>query len=242
MTTNTHSSKNILNKNKKPETAISLNNQMVVGYLTAHPDFFNEHQTLLLKLSIPHPLQGDAISLIERRMQLLQVQYSDYKEGFEDLLFTARENEALAARMHYLCLGLLEATDVEMLVHNTEAVLREYFAAEYVQFRFTNTDPKLHFPAALEYDGITDLFENMFRTGKPQCGGLTMKQSLALFDDNAPVIITSALIPLRDHKWSGVLALGSKLNTRYTEQMGTHFLSRIGELVLTRLRSLLHKE
>lgn len=242
MTTNTLSSKNKLNKSKKTITAVQLNDQMIVDYLTDHPEFFNQHQKLLLKLSIPHPLHGDAISLIERRMQLLQVQHSSYKEGFEDLLLTARENEALAARMHFLCLGLLEATDVEMLVHNTEAVLREYFAAEYAQFKLTSTDPKIQFPTALKYEGLTDLFENMFRTGKPQCGSLTMKQSLALFDNNAPVIITSALIPLRDHKWNGILALGSKSNTRYTEQMGTHFLNRIGELVLARLRNLLHEE
>ncbi|GBU10115.1 hypothetical protein AwWohl_12530 [Gammaproteobacteria bacterium] len=218
-------------------TSKNISEDSVIAYLKKHPNFFQKHESLLLNLTIPHPLEGDAISLIERRMQLLQVQHSEFKEGFEDLIFTARENEYFAAKMHHLSLALLESATIIDVIYNTQKALKDHFNVEYVEFRFTyNSALEAILPKILMSPTLFDEFEEFFRLGKPQCGlQLNMKQSLSLFDENAPVIASSALIALRDQNWQGILAIGSKSGTRYTQNQGTHFLNRIGELVLSRL-------
>ena len=41
--------------------------QDIANYLTSHPDFFDQHPELLATLQLPHPQNGQAISLIERQ-------------------------------------------------------------------------------------------------------------------------------------------------------------------------------
>ncbi|MCX8004653.1 MAG: DUF484 family protein, partial [Burkholderiaceae bacterium] len=41
--------------------------QDVARYLEAHPDFFAAHPQLLDRLTVPHPHNGQAISLLERQ-------------------------------------------------------------------------------------------------------------------------------------------------------------------------------
>ena len=55
----------------RPDT--QLPEQAVVDYLTAHPDFFTRHPQLLRDLSLPHD-SGNAVSLIERQVELLRKQ------------------------------------------------------------------------------------------------------------------------------------------------------------------------
>ncbi len=37
--------------------------QDIANYLTSHPDFFDQHPELLAALQLPHPQNGQAISL-----------------------------------------------------------------------------------------------------------------------------------------------------------------------------------
>ena len=79
--------------------------ERIAAYIIAHPDFFNRHPDALAAIDIPHPT-GDAVSLIERQVRTLRDQTADYRRQLEDLIGVARENDALAKRLHRLTLAL----------------------------------------------------------------------------------------------------------------------------------------
>ena len=55
----------------------SIDERGVADYLLAHNDFFERHGDLLTKLKLRHSA-GDAVSLIERQVELLRNQNFDH--------------------------------------------------------------------------------------------------------------------------------------------------------------------
>jgi uncharacterized protein YigA (DUF484 family) len=103
--------------------------------------------------------------------------------------------------------------------------------------------PSIGFSAVEEFlrPHVIVLFEGVFRTGRPQCGRLSLEQARVLFSDSACPAVSAALIPLDGEIWRGLLAVGSQDPERFHSGVGTLFLERIGELVSqavhTRLRA-----
>ena len=75
----------------------------------------------------------------------------------------------------------------------------------------------------------------------PYCGANTGFEAASWFEDPASVV-SLALLPLRHSTASeafGMLVLGSPDPTRYSADMGTEFLARLGEVASAALARLL---
>jgi uncharacterized protein YigA (DUF484 family) len=70
------------------------------------------------------------------------------------------------------------------------------------------------------------------------CGPLDGQRSEALFGEHAAKVRSAALIPIRTESRSGVLAVGSADPKRFTPDMGTEHLDRLGEVVGRKLAAL----
>ena len=89
--------------------------EQVCGFMRNHPEFFEQHPELLAELRLSHP-SGNAVSLIERQVQVLRDQNEDLKSRLLQLIEVARDNDRLNERMHSLTLDLLAAqSPVELL-------------------------------------------------------------------------------------------------------------------------------
>ena len=84
---------------------------------------------------------------------------------------------------------------------------------------------------------VVQLFDAVFRAGRPQCGRLSTEQVAALFGDHAYRAASAALIPLGGSEWHGLLAVGSSNAERFHPSVGTLFLERIGELITQTLQA-----
>jgi uncharacterized protein YigA (DUF484 family) len=184
-------------------------------------------------LKIPHP-KGDAISLVERQVEVLRVRNRQLERKMVDLVQVARENEALSSRLHRLALGLMEAENLSDVIAITKDLLRAEFPSTQVVLKlFRNPRTVLQVDAHLltDDDPAVGLFDSLFMIRLPVCGLLTGERAHCLFGSDAPDIASAVMIPLIDKSRLGVLALGSVDKDRFHAGMGTLFLGYLGELV-----------
>lgn len=210
----------------------------VVAYLRDHPDFFTRHVDLTAELRIPHPCQP-AVSLLEYQNRLLRDHCQRLRDKLLDLVAIARDNDRLAERVQRLALGLLDARGgLDELLHGIKAILRDEFKADGVALCLA-MPPTTGLSAVEEFlrPDVVGLFDEVFRSGRPQCGPLSAAQAAALFGEGATVAASAALIALGGSAWRGLLAVGSGDVRRFHPGMGTLFLERIGELITQTLQA-----
>ncbi len=204
----------------------------VADYLADHPEFFQRHQDLLLSLQLPHA-SGGAVSLIERQLAGLRQECAGYRKKLDDLIEQGRKNDLLISRLHRLTLALIDAANLSEVLTALEDHLHDQFQADAVELHLLA--PAELDEAAAPNQGGAAQFRKLFAQGKPQCGRLTKGQLEYLFGGQAEDIRSAAVIALRSEGITGMLAIGSTDERRFEPDMGTDFLSRLGELVSKRL-------
>jgi len=206
--------------------------QQISDYLIRHPDFFERHADALAAIDIPHPT-GDAVSLIERQVRTLREQSIGYRKQLEHLVSVARENDALAKRLHRLTLALIETQTFDEVLNTLQDELREQFKADAVEmklFASEQLDAHAHEPGPA-------LFRDFLKRARPNCGQLDKAQLEYLFGPQAGETGSAALIPLSAPPMSGVLAIGSRDPERFHEGKSVDFLQRLAEVVSAKLQS-----
>lgn len=207
----------------------------VARYLKENPDFLAEHGELFTRLTVPHPHGGQAISLAERQLHALRDKIRLLEGKLAELIRFGEENDEIGEKVHRLSLALIEAEDYENLRHVLFENLRDDFAVPNVALRVWNS--------VLTRDGedFAPVSEEIrFFAGDmhhPYCGAPPNLDVLAWFGDAAAHVRSMALVPLRrDAQVFGLLALGSQETERFYADMGTLYVSRIGDLVASALR------
>ncbi|MGL5395794.1 MAG: DUF484 family protein, partial [Shewanella sp.] len=77
-----------------PRTDLPFDELIIREYLLDNPDFFNRYPELLLAMRLPH-LERGAISLVERRQELLRQRVDQLEEEITSLLTMAARNEKI---------------------------------------------------------------------------------------------------------------------------------------------------
>ncbi len=206
----------------------------VAAYLLAHPDFLDTHPEVFAALDVPHD-NGGVVSLVHRQIATLRGQSDKYRSQLEELVAVARENDALAARLHRLMLALIEATSRDEVLDTLREQLREQFQADAVELKLF---PSLSVKQQAEQgDSGPALFEDFIAKRRPSCGALPPSQLDFLFGDRAGDTASVALIPLDAGTEEGLLAIGSRDAERFHPGQAMDFLTRLGEVVSHSLRA-----
>ena len=204
----------------------------IAAYISTHPDFFTRHPDALAAIDIPHPT-GDAVSLIERQVRTLREQAANYRRQLEDLITVARENDALAKRLHRLTLALIETHSFDEVLNTLQDELRDQFKADAVEmklFAAEQIEAHAHEPGPA-------LFGDFLRRARPNCGRLDKAKLEYLFGPQAGETGSAALSPLTAPPLAGVLAIGSRDPERFHEGKSVDFLQRLAEVVSAKLQS-----
>lgn len=207
----------------------------VARYLKEHPDFLAEHGELFTHLTVPHPHGGQAISLAERQLHALRDKIRLLEGKLAELIRFGEENDEIGEKVHRLTLALLEAEDYETLRHSLLENLRDDFSVPSIALRVWNS------VLTREAEDFAPVSEAMrFFAGDmrhPYCGAPVNLEVLEWFGDASAHVRSVALIPLRrDAQTFGLLALGSQESERFYPEMGTLYVSRIGDIVASALR------
>jgi uncharacterized protein YigA (DUF484 family) len=219
----------------------SLNAKQVENYLHEHPEFFHDHLNLLENLSIPHP-SGGAISLISKQLEIFRSRHHELENQLNGLIDIARENDTSFGRMHELTLALMEAKNIEDVVSNLDKVFADCFLTDFSALRIikNNVDSTVSDFFVDTDDENLQFFDRELSSNQPKCGKPTLAQARFLFGDVATEVKSCAIIPMSFTKLEGLIAIGSREESRFHYSMGNLFLTQMGEVIGTRLIAILN--
>ncbi len=216
-----------------------MNSDSIADYLLDHPHFFEEHAELLSKIRLSSPVLGRAISLQERQMEILREKIKTQELHLASLLHAAHENDDIAAKIHTWICTLLSAQRDSTMPQTIVDHLRSIFNVPQATLRLWDL-PQTYADQWFAVPISDDI--RIFSAGlsAPLCGHNNQFEAVSLLAE--PETIQSvAMVPLRlETNIVGLLILGSPDPARFSEEMSTDFLDRIGTAASAALSHLLH--
>jgi uncharacterized protein len=212
--------------------------QQIADYLARTPAFFERHAELLARVQITSPHGKRAVSLQERQLEILRERIRGLELKIMEMIRHGQENVAIVDRMHRWTRALMlvgQPADVPGVMVER---LKEEFMIPMAAVRLWDVEPhllghardKAHDTLYARDVGreFKDFVSNL---GAPYCGANAGFEAASWLDDDGGASVASlALLPLHHARGViGVLALGSPDPTRYSADMGTELLARIGE-------------
>jgi len=217
-----------------------MDSNSVAQYLSEHAHFFEEHAELLSRIKLTSPLAGRTVSLQERQMEVLREKIKALEMRMSDLIRVAQENDAITGKFQAWARSLLLARNDVDLPYVLINGLQSIFSVPHATLRIWGVAEEFAhtwFAAAVSADAR--LFANGL--GTPFCGKNDDFEA-ATWLEEAPEIKSLALLPLRQDGAAqafGLLVLGSPDVSRFSEDMATDFLSKIGETASAAMTCLL---
>jgi len=212
----------------------------ISNYLLNTPGFFERHAELLATVQLTSPHGHRAVSLQERQMEMLRERIKGLEHKIIEMIRNGQDNVAIADRLHQWTMALLLTADAAELPQVLLDDLQQRFQIPQAALRLWGVaQAHAALPAAQPVSDDLKVFAGSLAL--PYCGANSGFEAAAWFDDGAGVM-SMAMVPLRHDgtpQAFGLLLLGSPDPTRYAAQMGTEFLSRIGEVASASLSRLL---
>jgi uncharacterized protein YigA (DUF484 family) len=212
----------------------------IANYLAQTPGFFERHAELLSSVQLASPHGHRAVSLQQRQMEMLRERIKGLERRIMEMIRHAQENASLADRLHAWTRAIMLVDEPREVPEVLLAELAEQFLIPATALRVWDVAaPFADEPFALGTSEDLRSFADSLH--QPYCGANTGFEAVHWLAD-ADSIASVALIPLRLTSGApafGLLALGSPDPTRYSADMGTDLLARIGELASAGLARLL---
>jgi uncharacterized protein len=226
----------------------SLTIEQVKLYLEENTDFFMSNPEALESLQLNDSPDG-TISLAQRQTQRLQIKTQKLHEQLNALIENAHSNTELQERVHTLCLRLMDASNIEELLTMLVVELKQEFDADEIALRlFYSGDDAVKLPdlegnvGQLHVDDASlKVFDKLISKQQPVCGRLTKAQKNVLFEEQAKQVESIACIPLGHEPCAGLLAIGSYDANRFHSDMGTVYLTFLGDVLMRLLRQYCHQ-
>jgi hypothetical protein len=213
----------------------------IANYLLNTPGFFERHAGVLAAVQLSHPHGHRTVSLQERQAEMLRDKIKGLEQRLIEMIRNGQENVAIADRLHRWTLRMMRAATPGQIPAVMLAELRHEFMVPQASLRLWGVAAEHE---ALEWAQSVSEDVRSFASSlaQPYCGvnsGFEAARWLGL-SESGGTATSLALVPLRSGETVfGLLVLGSPDPTRYTAEMGTEFLARIGELASAALARLL---
>jgi hypothetical protein len=212
----------------------------IANYLANTPGFFDRHAELLASVQLTSPHGQRAVSLQERQMEMLRDKAKALESRIVDMLRHGQENEAIADKLHRWTKSLLTVTAASDMPDVLARELEREFGVPQAGIRVW--DVTAEFAEQTFALGVSDDAKTFASSlTLPYCGVNSGFEAASWVADPSTVM-SLALIPLREDGATtafGMLVLASPDPGRYSADMGTEFLARIGEMASAGLSRLL---
>jgi uncharacterized protein len=214
----------------------------IAEFLINNPSFFERQAELLSAVQLRSPHGNRAVSLQARQMEMLRERIKGLELKLVEMIRHGQENVAIADRLHHWMRRLLSTTDDASLPSALIEEVQHQFLIPQVALRLWD----LAVARAGALQGQTCLSPvsddvKSFATSlsSPFCGGNHGFEAAGWLGEIQNVQ-SLAMIPIRhDDQCFGLLVLGSPDPTRYSADMGTEFLERMGDIASAALARLL---
>jgi uncharacterized protein YigA (DUF484 family) len=216
----------------------------IANYLANTPGFFERHAELLASVQLTSPHGQRAVSLQERQMEMLRDKIKGLELKIIEMIRNGQDNVAISDRLHRWTRAIMLTANPSDLPEVLVRELQHQFLIPQAGIRLWGADDAF---SLLDFArGVSDDVKSFASSlTMPYCGVNSGFEAVGWLADPATVM-SLALIPLRhgpqQNNAFGLLVLGSPDPTRYTADMGTEFLMRIGEIASAGLSRLLPVE
>ncbi len=205
-----------------------LDEQAIIDYLRANPDFFNHHKNLLTELNLPH-VSGRAVSLVEHQVAIMRERNVEMRRRMNELLEAARQNDAIFAKTRSLTLALLDAKSLHELNEVLATHMLVDFEADFVCCHVHGFDHSLDHIQS--HDGEFP-FTHLLSGSSPVCTTLREEELQQIFPTSHHGEAGSAvLLPMYLSKGDGALCIGSRDPHHFSNDMDTLFVTYIADVL-----------
>ena len=212
----------------------------IANYLAHTPGFFERNAELLAAVQLTSPHGQRAVSLQERQMEMLREKIKGLEGRLIEMIRNGQENVAIADRLHRWTRAMMLTADASALPEVLARELMHEFLIPQVALRVWGVAEA--YQGLAQAQGASDDVKSFSSSlTLPYCGANAGFEAARWFEDPKSVV-SMAMIPLRhglDTPAFGLLVLGSPDPTRYTVDMGTDFLMRLGDIASAGLARLL---
>lgn len=194
----------------------------LVEFFKTNPDVFQRHPELLELVSLSD--NRGTSSLIEKQVEQLKTRLSRFQSKQSEFLEVARENEQISDSFSKVIYQLIGFNNLSEFASEFPVILRKTFEIDEVSFK-TKQSTALRPTEKTVYDDVLRRLVN----NQSVCDNRWPSNIISLFFSDA--INSAALIPMRhnfEDQTIGILALGSNNPERYTNELGTAHLDRLG--------------
>jgi len=212
----------------------------IADYLANSPGFFERHAELLGSVQLTSPHGQRAVSLQERQMEMLRDKIKGLEHKIIEMIRHGQDNMAVADRLHRWTRALMLTSNAADLPDVLVQELLDQFLIPQGAIRVWGAAEAF---AALPFAQPVSEDLRSFATSlvTPYCGVNAGFEAVGWLPD-ASAARSITMIALREASSPGafgLLLLASPDPTRYTADMGTDFLERIGETASAALSRLL---
>jgi len=209
----------------------SLSAEQITQYLKENPDFFLNYPTLITDLNFGHET-GNAVSLIQRQVELLRKHHDTMRKRLADLTTISKNNESLLERIKTLSVSAAAANTPKAILESISQTIIQDFGldAVYLVVEHNNWPMSATNVIGLSPEELGNLRNSVYNlavfVGRP-----SEKLKALLSITNSEAVASIAMTRLKYKEVDTYLVIGSKDKDRFTSDMGTEFVSYIGELL-----------
>ncbi len=217
---------------------MELSENDLAAYLAEHPDFFERHAELLANVQLLSPHGNRAVSLQERQIEMLRDKMRTLEHRLADMIRNAADNEVRSGRLLAWSRALLQQDDPALLGQTLVEQLCALFEMPLAALRVWGVRAEfagLPVAAAVGED-IPVLASSL---SQPYCGANAGFEAARWLSSPPQSLAMVALRSASQAPAFGLLVLGSPQSDRFTTDMGTEFLTRMGEVASAALARLL---
>ncbi|GIZ50794.1 DUF484 family protein [Noviherbaspirillum aridicola] len=218
-----------------------IDTQALADFLIDNPEFFEQHSELLSRVKLSSPVTGRTVSLQERQMEVLREKLKVMELRLAELLRIAQENDEITEKFHRWTRSLLAARNDVDMPHTLVAGLQNIFGVPHATLRIWGVAESFaHTWFAAPVSDDARIFCNGLTA--PYCGPNQEFEAAGWIEDAQETPQSIAMLPLRAEgaeQAFGLLVLGSPDPARFTSDMATDFLSKIGDTASAALVCLL---
>jgi len=196
--------------------------EQLVGFLKDNPNIFQQHPELLELVTLTDS-RGTA-SLLERQVGMLKERLRTQQSQQSEFFQVARENEQISDSFSSIICQLIGFTNLSEFATVFPQALRKTFEIDEVSFKTAQAVER----RPTDNKGYDDAVRRLVNQ-RAVCDNRWPSSVMSLFFSTS--IKSAALIPMRTptvDKPLGILALGSIDSERYTNDLGTAHLDRLG--------------
>ena len=203
----------------------------IAEYLVNTPGFFERHAEMLASIQLTSPHGQRAVSLQERQMEMLRERIKGLEKKIVEMIRNGQDNVAIAERLHRWTRALMITAQAAALPEVLVRELKQQFLIPQAGIRVWGVAEA--FKGLAFAQGASDDVKSLATSlTLPYCGANAGFEAARWLDEPAAVA-SMAMVPLRHGAGDaafGLLVVGSPDPTRYSADMGTDFLARLGEI------------